>query len=205
MKELFNKLTKRHNPHQIFNDFLEMSALAISNSVDIKKRDSRESRYIEISRKYTAEELKIFTQILGELTVELENPRDVLGELLMELEEGNKTKGQYFTPFHICLLKAAIIFDGERIKKDGYIELNEPSCGGGALIIALFKIIKDKGYNPQYCLKATAGDLDLKSVFMCYIQLSLLGIPAIVQHSNAISGEVFSSWKTPSWILRGRC
>lgn len=79
MKELFNKLIKRHNPHQIFNDFLEMSALAISNSVDIKNRDTREARYIEISRKYTAEELKIFTQILGELTVELENPRDVLG------------------------------------------------------------------------------------------------------------------------------
>lgn len=201
MKKLFDKLTKRHNPHQIFNDFLELSALAISNSVDIKNYTDREARYIEISRKYAGGELNTFTEILAKLTVDLEEPKDVLGDMLMQLEEGNSTKGQYFTPFHICLMTAAVSFDENKLIQDGYLIVNEPSCGGGALIIALYVIMKSKGYNPQTQLKVIARDLDLKSVFMCYLQLSLLGVPAKVEHSNAVTGEIFGTWKTPDWIL----
>ena len=203
MKKLFDKLTKRHNPHQIFNDFLELSSLAISNSVDYSNYKAREDRYIEISRKYTSDEIKIFTEILAKLTIELKNPRDVLGEMLMYLEEGNSKKGQYFTPFHISLLTASLGFDEEKLKSDGLLTVNEPSCGGGALIIALYTIMKNKGYNPQKQLRVFSGDLDLKSVFMCYIQLSLLGISAVIHYSNAMNGEVFSTWITPGFYTLG--
>lgn len=203
MKKLFDKLTIRHNPHQIFNDFLELSSLAISNSIDCCNYKAREDRYIEISRKYTNDEIKTFTDILAKLTIELENPRDVLGEMLMHLEEGNSKKGQYFTPFHISLLTSRLGFDEEKLKSDGYLVVNEPSCGGGALIIALYVIMKNKGYNPQQQLKVIARDLDLKSVFMCYIQLSLLGVPAKIEHSNATNGEIFSTWITPTYYISG--
>ncbi|MEG0297213.1 MAG: N-6 DNA methylase [Clostridium sp.] len=201
MIDLFNKLTKRHNPHQIFNDFLELTSLAISNSTDYKNRNEREIRYLEVSRKYNPEELKIFTEILAKLSIELESPKDILGELLMKLEEGNSTKGQYLTPFHICKMTASIAFDEEKLKQDGYLVVNEPSAGGGALIIALYVVMKEKGYDPQSQLKVIANDLDLKAVFMCYIQMALLGVQAKVQHQNAMTGEIFSIWKTPNWIL----
>lgn len=200
MKYLFKKLTQKHNPHTILNDFLELSAISISNILDKENFDKRESRYMEISKKYNDEELKIFSNILGKLAIELEKPKDILGEILMELEEGNSTKGQYFTPFHICLLTTEMAFDEEKLKRDGYLYVDEPACGGGALIIALYMIMKQRGYNPQTQLTVTASDLDLKSTLMCYIQLSLLGVPAKVQHSNAMTGEIFSTWKTPSWI-----
>lgn len=203
IKQLFKELIKRHNPNQIFNDFLEISALSISNSVDLRNYKTREKRYIEISNKYTRKELKLFSNVLGELAIKMESPRDILGEILMELEEGNKTKGQYLTPFHICLLNAELALDEKRLKEDGFLVLSEPSCGGGALIIAFYLTMKKRGYNPQKQLKVIAGDLDLKSVFMCYVQLSLLGIPAKIHHSNAMSGEIFSIWKTPDWILGG--
>jgi len=203
IKEIFNELIKRHNPHQVFNDFIELSALSISNSVDFGNLKTREERYTEISKRYNGKELKLFCNAFGELAIKMESPKDILGELLMELEEGNKMKGQYFTPFHICLLSAEIALNEEKLKESGYITVNEPAAGGGALIIALYSTIKKRGYDPQKQLKVIAGDLDLKSVFMCYVQLSLLGVAAIVKHSNALSCETFSEWKTPEWILSG--
>jgi hypothetical protein len=48
-----------------------------------------------------------------------------------------------------------------------------------------------------------AIDLDIKAVHMCYLQLSLLGIPAIVRHGNSLSLEMFSDWITPMYVFGG--
>jgi type I restriction-modification system DNA methylase subunit len=203
MEEIFKELSKKHSFYQLFNDFLELTTLSISISVDYRKRKNRGERFSEISKRYTDEEVKLFSNIYAELAVKLENPKDVLGELLMELQEGDKIKGQYLTPFHICKLNAALAFDEEKLKEDGYLYINEPSCGGGALVIALYEIMREKGYNPQQQLKVVARDLDIKSVYMCYVQFSLLGIPAKIEHSNTLSCETFDSFRTPYWVLGG--
>ena len=49
----------------------------------------------------------------------------------------------------------------------------------------------------------TATDIDLKCVHMCYLQLSLLGIPAVVIHGNSLTLEEHSHWFTPAYILDG--
>jgi hypothetical protein len=38
---------------------------------------------------------------------------------------------------------------------------------------------------------------------MAYVQLSLLNIPAIVVHGNALSVEAWGTWFTPAHILGG--
>ena len=38
---------------------------------------------------------------------------------------------------------------------------------------------------------------------MCYIQLSLYGIPAVVVHGNSLTNEEWSSWQTPVYIIDG--
>jgi hypothetical protein len=38
---------------------------------------------------------------------------------------------------------------------------------------------------------------------MCYLQLALLHIPAIVVHGNALSMEVWGHWFTPAHVLGG--
>lgn len=200
MIDIFNKLNKRHNYNQTFSDFIELAAISISNKVDKYNYEKRELRFKEISTKYNSDEIRMFSNLLAKLTVEMYNPRDVLGEKLMELEEGNSKKGQYFTPYHICKMKASLAFDEKKLQNEGFLVVNEPSCGGGALIIALYEIMLDKGYNPQQQLKVIADDIDLKSVHMCYLQLSLLGVPANIRYSNAITGEIFDTWKTPNWI-----
>lgn len=204
MKEMIMKLSGKHSVWDIFNDFLELSVMSISCSVDKLKKEERNGKYIQIASKYNENELKILSNMLGELAATLEeNTSDILGELFMELELGGKWNGQFFTPYHICKLVAEVNLNKceEIINNKGYIEINEPTCGGGALIIAMSEVMKNKGYNPQQQLKVTCKDLELKSVYMTYIQLSLLGIPAEVCYANSLSLKEFDKFRTPNWIL----
>lgn len=207
MIKLFRDLSYNHSSWEVFSDFVEMSAIAISNSVDLVNYGLREKRYLEIVKKYTKEECAIFPQIFGELVQALtEDVSDVLGEIFMELDLGNKWKGQFFTPYQLSKLFAEVSLENidEIIKKNGVIELNEPTCGGGSIIIAVAEIMKKKGYNPQTQLRVVGQDLDIKAVYMSYIQLSLLGVPAVLYHGDTISMEMFSEWKTPFWIFNSK-
>jgi Type I restriction-modification system methyltransferase subunit len=202
--KMFEKLAYRHSLWEVYSDFLEMAALAISNSVDLIHYGAREKRYLEIIKKYNKEEAEIFPKLLGELVQALtEKTSDVLGEIFMELELGNKWKGQFFTPYNLCLASAKLMIGNldKVIEEKGYVSLNEPCSGGGAMVIAFAEAMREQGYNPQKQLMAICQDLDSKAVHMSYIQLSLLGIPATVCHANTLSLEVFDTWKTPFWVL----
>ena len=202
MLKLFNKLKYKYDLFTAYSDFLEVSAIAISNAVCFNQE--KENRYFQIKKKYLEEDFEIFTQLLIKLCEELEkNYNDVLGQLYMELGLGSKWHGQFFTPYHVCKLTASLTCDNidDIIKQKGFITLNEPCVGGGAMPIAYAEIMKNKGYNPQKQLLVIAQDLDIKAVHMSYIQLSLLGIPAVVYHMNTLSLEAYSEWKTPFWII----
>lgn len=204
MIKMFQNLAYRHSLWEVYSDFLEMASLAISNSVDFINYGSREKRYLEVVKKYSKEEAAIFPKLIGELVQALtEKTSDVLGEIFMELELGSKWKGQFFTPYSLCLASAKLMIGNldKIIDERGYVSLNEPCYGGGAMVIAFAEAMREQGYNPQKQLMVICQDLDLKAVHMSYIQLSLLGIPATVCHANTLSLEVFSTWKTPFWVL----
>ena len=42
-----------------------------------------------------------------------------------------------------------------------------------------------------------AQDIDIRCVWMAYIQLSLYGIPAVVIHGNTMNMEEWDRWYTP--------
>ena len=123
----------------------------------------------------------------------------------MELDLGSSAKGQFFTPYSLCKATADMALQDmdKIILENGYISVNEPCVGGGAMIIAIYEIMRREKFNPQKQLMVYAQDLDLKAVHMSYVQLSLLGIPAIIKHMNTLSLEEFNSYKTPFWILGG--
>ena len=197
----------RYTLWEVYRDFIEITAITISNSIDIRNFPKREKRYMELIKKYNKEELLKFAELMAELIKELEkNPRDVLGELYMTLELGDKWKGQFFTPDSIAELMAEMTFDDsvkDKISKHGYITLLEPSVGGGVTVIAFVNAMIRHGYNPQEQLLIVCNDLDLKAVYMTYIQLSLLGIPAIVEHRDTLTNELFDTWYTPFYFLKG--
>ncbi|UEM07992.1 N-6 DNA methylase (plasmid) [Skermanella rosea] len=197
----------RHSTWEVFSDFCEMSALAISNGVDLPQREKREARYLEIVKRYSREEVERFPQMLGELVETLEcGPDDVLGKVFHELELHNKYKGQFFTPYHVCRMMAKMtLTDDVRplIEERGFVTAQEPACGSGAMVIALAHAMRDEGINYQQRLHVTATDLDSRCVHMAYVQLSLLHVPAIIQHGNTLSLEEFGRWHTPAHILGG--
>ena len=132
-----------------------------------------------------------------------EEMTDVLGEVYMAADLGSKSTGQFFTPFHLSELCAKMTLPHweKEYSEHGTISLNEPSCGGGGMIIAAAKVMRDAGINPQRALNVVAQDLDWKGVYMTYLQLSLLGIRAKVVQGDTLA-DPYRAGYPPERILR---
>lgn len=206
---LLKKNSHRHHLWDVFADFCEMGALAMSNSVDLAHRNERENRYLSIVKKYEPNEVHRFPQMLAELTMAMEyGPDDVLGRVFGELELGNSSRGQFFTPYPVCQMMAShLIGDGQdlhhQLQERGFITVSEPACGAGAMPIAFAEALTNKGVNFQHCLHIIAQDLDSRAVHMAYLQLSILHVPAILILGNTLTMEEREVWYTPAHILGG--
>ena len=69
------------------------------------------------------------------------------------------------------------------------------------MIIATARALMDKGVNYQDCLEVVAQDLDWKTVYMCYIQLSLLGISATVVQGDTLSEPYIPGQTAPECVF----
>lgn len=195
-KEIVNEIQKmsgKYAPYQIFTDWVCMTALSIQNScymIHDRVWKEREKQYLNIAGRYTKSELNSFCKMFGWLSEAYEeNVSDMLGEVYMESGCGNKSTGQFFTPFHLSSLCAdlGILLQNDQIKNEnGVITINEPSSGGGGMVIAAIKELRDKGINYKTDVDVVAQDLDWNSVYMTYVQLSLLGIKAIVVQGDSL-------------------
>lgn len=170
---------------QLWSDFIIMSAIAISNSVDSINAVEREKRYMSIVNNYDTNTVQRFPQILALIIegMELDSDKDFLGEIYMELGLGNEHKGQFFTPYSVCRLMAEMTYGddiADKIKSDGFISVNDCACGAGATLIAFANVRRDKKINYQRDVLFVAQDIDFVTACMCYIQLSLLGCPGYV-------------------------
>ena len=134
-----------------------------------------------------------FADAMGILTMALEERSyDFLGTYLGEMEmNDSKFKGQCFTPPALCELMAGLTLDEQEPKQGETLLLNEPACGGGAMVIAASEVLKGRGFYPWHYYWV-AVDVDWRCFAMAYIQLTLLGIPANVIHGNSLSLEVHS-------------
>jgi len=214
MKKLLeaNVAYGRRRISQVFADFVELSALAIRNSVDRHGYDEREERYMQIVAGYSPEEIDRFHELLSKLIEEFEaGLGDHLGHLYMSLDLGSDALGQFFTPYEVSLLVAKMTIgsyvaplqdDGNGTRQD-YITVSEPTSGSGGMIIALAQALREENVNFQQALHVTAQDLDPTAVHMTYVQISLLNIPAVVIRGNSLTLEQLDVWPTPAHILGG--
>lgn len=181
-------LSGQYSGYEIFSDWIKSTAIAISNSCNVFQDEiykKREREYIELAKKH-GENMNVFAEMTGMLAIALENNmEDVLGKIYMAAGLGSKQTGQFFTPFHVSVATAEVVIPKKVSEKDPYI-MYEPSSGGGGMIIAAAKVIKDRGLNYQKCMKVVAQDLDWKGVYMTYVQLSLLGIEATVVQGDSL-------------------
>lgn len=197
--------------YEVFTDFIRMIAYSISNAIDKRHYDEREKKYMAIAEKYDKRALNECAKLLAYISVLLDKKQeDVLGTMYMMLDFGDKNKAQEFTPFGITQIASRILIQDEEGRKNidktifekGYASVNDCSCGAGSMIIGYAMMLKSFGYNYQRHLLAFAEDLDEIAVAMTYIQLSLLGIPAIVRRQDTLTEEVFDTWFTPAFIAQ---
>lgn len=204
--QLLRDNSHRHNLYDVFRDFVEMAALAISNSVDLLQREEREARYLQLIERYRPDEQQRFPRMLGALTVALEaEPDDILGQVFSEMELTNAARGQFFTPYSLCTLTSRLTISAEQAREQiaqrGFVTLQEPACGAGAMVIAVASALHAERINYQQHLHATAVDIDPRAVHMAYLQLSLLGIPATVILGNTLTMEFTEHWYTPMHVV----
>lgn len=192
--KLISSMTNRYQTWEIWADFITMVAMELSQPLDF--REDREKRYLDTAAKYNQEELNKFVQMSGMLIESFENDReqDLLGSLYMGLELGNHWTGQFFTPYNVCkaMAQMSTCQAVELINEKGFITINDCACGAGATLIAGVNSVQERlrkaesPLNFQNHVLVVAQDLSEITALMCYIQLSLLGIAAIVKVGDSI-------------------
>lgn len=224
-QRVFSALCNAKSTWQVWSDFVEMTAIAISNSCEIRSnvKQEREARYLSIIGQYNKAEQSLFPELVGILVEALERnqEQDFLGELFMALELGNHWKGQFFTPYSLCKAMASINLQdaNDLIQKRGYIAINDPACGAGATLIAARNALELEKIGDTDAF-FVGQDIDRTAAMMCYIQLSLLGCAGYVVVADTlihpVTGPVLwpsltehhevwfmpMNFLQPAWVLR---
>lgn len=191
----------------LFRDFAAMAALELSSAVDLRTRDLRRAELASLRSRYTAAQLEQMSALLSCAIESLQaEMHDCLGQIYMQLNIGNEDRGQFFTPYEVAHLLAHINLGGSDkiIARRGYVTMDEPAAGAGCMAIVFASVLSERGHNYQQSMHARLTDIDMTAVHMSYVQLSLLYIPALIVHGDALRPRPGDGhWYTPAHILDG--
>ena len=214
--DTFNLIALHKHRYEVFKDFVTMAAISLHNAV--RKFSHLEAEYMAIVQRYTPAELDAFASLFAMLVQMLEpTPSDVLGTLFMSLDLGSAAHGQFFTPSHICELMAQVGYGHQLESLSGlassetrtadsdtcakFVTLCEPACGAGGMVLAFVRVLISHGLNPAQHLWVRCQDIDRTAALMCFIQLSLWNVPAVVIVGDTLADEVRDVFYTPAHYL----
>lgn len=182
-------MSGEYSEYEILSDWIKAASLSIQNTCQVFHNDvwkDREQQYMDIVKKHGREKMLKMAELNEMLAATLEHEmKDALGEIYMKGSFGNKSTGQFFTPFHLSYLTAKL----NRYEDGKICRMEEPSAGSGGMIIATARAMKEQGINYQRYLRVTARDIDWKGCYMSYLQLSILGIHAKVIQGDTLANE----------------
>lgn len=190
----------------LFRDFVTVSAIALQNGVE-QQDDAwyaREKEYLDVVSRYDRPMLDAFAACLGGLInlAAEEGPADHLGEFYMALGISEKGLGQFFTPYHVSKLMAAMAIRKDvcdaAIAEKGYLRASEPTCGGGGMVVAIADAMAELGYDVANQLQVYAQDIDLLCCRMTYISCVLHNIPAVIIWGDTLKMEERTRTATPA-------
>lgn len=209
LKPIISKLDRfqyKIDKSSLMSDIFGLCACKISFVCDSAQKEIRQEEYNRIIKNYSEKDLIIIDEIIEDifnLCMTMADPDgeiyDWLGELYMYSQTSSKQAGQFFTPFHLSRLCAKTALENQNFDK--IITLDEPSCGGGGMVLATIELLRNKGINYAENLFVHCADLDSRCVRMCYIQLSLAGVPAVIHKRDTLSMKTFETWYTPAYTF----
>ncbi|MBR1741051.1 MAG: N-6 DNA methylase [Lachnospiraceae bacterium] len=198
-------LGRTYGLNEVFTTFLELFATGLAMEMDPIHAEERKKRYEELEASLDEEALASYGRMsLLLILVAAENmadPKDILGAVYSELRLNNEWSGQFFTPDPVCRAMAMMTGIGEKssIEENELTTVCEPTCGSGALLIASIWAMRQKGKLPENMV-FMAQDIDIRCVWMAYIQCCLYRIPAVIKHGNSLTMEVWSEWHTADYL-----
>lgn len=189
----FESLSGRYSIRQIWEDWVVMAAISISNVVDQVHAPEREKHYMTLASKYQPQELHVFSELFVDFINAMDsNPdQDFLGEMYMAVGMGNEHAGQFFTPYDVCRCMSQIVSNFDLLKAEieqkGFVSVLDPACGAGALLVAFANDCLRKDINYQTSVLFVAQDIDYLVGCMCYLQLSILGCAGYVKIGDSLA------------------
>lgn len=204
--EEIRQLGQKQGINTVFTTFLEITATCLSAETDPSTAKNRLARYQEIVDGMEPETVSAYARMSALLYLAVrenwDEPRDILGSVYHELNLNNAWNGQYFTPDDVCRMMALLTLGEDRLDSasQDLMTVNEPACGSGAMVIGSVWAMKKSGFDYRKKSLFYAQDIDIRCVWMAYIQLALYEVPAIVVHSNTLTMEEWSRWYTPHAI-----
>ena len=189
---------------EVFADMVRAFAIAIESPLTFGgRREHLEAEYEQIRGRYDADEFAHFPRAFAIVAAALEEKReDFLGHALEHLGASNTRNGQFLTPVSVSRLCARFSATKPLDYEPGNIvKINDPACGTSVLLIEGAENLIAEGVR-QADVLVIAGDIDARACDASYVQLSLLGYPAIVQHADALAMKrIFPDRYTPGFYL----
>jgi type I restriction-modification system DNA methylase subunit len=199
LMNLLNKFQHKFDIWRVWDDMTYLCAAALSQPCQWIQ--AREDEYLRRIKCYPPDLQQLFPDMLAEIVLafEQEGFADILGAMYMELNFGNARKGQYFSPYNVCRMMAAITAGDPAadIKENGYISVNDCCCGSGAMLIAFAENCIEQKINYQQNVLFVAQDVDPVVARMAFIQLTLLGMPGYVIVGNSLTNPAMGHVLSP--------
>ncbi len=203
---IVHELREDRSYREIFEDFLELSycALAKTAALSLEDADALERRYMKVAGTRDRAFIEAMPELLALAATALNDPDgcDFLGDVAADLGTLNGEAGQFFTPFEVSKMMATIILGdaGRTIDAKGYITIDEPTAGAGGVILAAASILGHGGHDASRQMFVRATDISLTAFKMCYVQLALRDIPAMVVHGDTLRLSVWDRRYTPAFF-----
>ena len=213
--KLFRQLCYSRSAWQVWSDLISCMACSIANAFDYREPafSKREEEFKQCTERLGGVEIPAKCMAVIVQALERNPNQDFLGALYMELELGNHWKGQFFTPYSLCECMAGMNVSDElleKIKRQGFITVNDPSCGAGATLVAFANTMHLKGVNYQEHVMFVGQDIDRIVAMMCFIQLSLLGCPGYIVVADTLTDPIVGNVLRPDlkesqegWFMPG--
>ena len=190
---------------EVFADMVRAMAIAIESPLTFgERREQLEAEYEQIRGRYDGDEFAHFPRAFAIVCAALEAKReDFLGHALEHLGASNTRNGQFLTP--VCVSRLMASLNCAKAPEDytpgKIVKINDCACGSSVLLIEGAEHLHRCGVRGDDIL-VIAGDVDTRACDISYVQLSMLGYAAIVQHMDALAQTRYTPDRyTPGYFL----
>ena len=197
----------KYDIRDAFTDAVAAIAAAIEKPFS-HAPDECEARYQAVVDKRTDKKAAVDTlgRLLAIVVDALERRREsFLGPVLEEIGASNVRNGQFLTPNPVAQLCSKVV-TGDKVKdyEEGkLLTCYDSSVGAGVMLIHEGEALLKAGVR-QRDIFLVGGDIDLRALDITFIELSLLGYAAQIEHADALAMKKLSRTRwTAGYFFHG--